>query len=173
MPSAIRTATAADLLTVHALIERSYRGDTARGGWTHEADLLQGERTRPDVLAAIIADPLQRLLVLDDAVGAPAACVLLADAGGGVAYLGMLAVDPARQADGVGRRMIAAAESTARGFGATIIEMTVIAVRTELIAYYQRRGYALTGETRAFPDYVAQQDPPLTLVVMAKPLAAG
>ena len=167
----IRTATTADLPAVHALIERSYRGQSARAGWTHEADLMQGERTQPAVLAAIVADPLQRLLMLDDAAGSPVACVLLADAGGGVAYLGMLAVDPARQADGLGRQMIAAAESTARGFGATVMEMTVIAVRAELIAYYQRRGYALTGETRPFPDYVAQPDPPLTLVVMAKPLS--
>ena len=169
----IRTATAADLPAVHALIERSYRGQSARAGWTHEADLMQGERTQPAVLAAIVADPLQRLLVLDDAAGAPVASVLLADAGGGVAYLGMLAVDPGHQADGLGRQMIAAAETIARGVGATVIEMTVIAVRTELIAYYQRRGYALTGETRAFPDYVAQPDPPLTLVVMAKPLPEG
>ena len=31
------------------------------------------------------------------------------------------------------------------------MEMTVIAQRSELIAWYQRRGYELTGETRPFP----------------------
>ena len=31
------------------------------------------------------------------------------------------------------------------------MEMTVIRQRAELIAWYERRGYRLTGETRPFP----------------------
>ncbi len=31
------------------------------------------------------------------------------------------------------------------------MEMTVISQRAELIAFYERRGYELTGETRPFP----------------------
>jgi hypothetical protein len=47
---------------------------------------------------------------------------------------------------------VAAAERTARDlFGATRMEMTVIVQRAELIAWYQRRGYRPTGETRPFP----------------------
>ena len=51
--------------------------------------------------------------------------------------------------------------------------MTVIARRRELIAWYERRGYALTGETRPFP----MDDPrfglprePLFFVVLRKRL---
>jgi GNAT superfamily N-acetyltransferase len=77
--------------------------------------------------------------------------VTATDKGGAVAYLGMLAVDPARQAGGLGRALMAAAEEEARGFGARAMEMTVIAPRGELIAYYERRGYARTGEIRPFP----------------------
>ena len=66
--------------------------------------------------------------------------------------------------------MIAAAEDqAARDFGATMIEMTVIDRRPELIAYYQRRGYVLTDEKRPFP---VPLDPPLEMVVLAKALAA-
>ena len=94
----------------------------------------------------------------------------VSDRGGGIAYLGLLCVDPSLQADGLGRRLIAAAEAEARAsFSATTIEMTVISSRTELIAYYERRGYALTGERRPFPIPL---DPPFSMVVLAKELAA-
>jgi GNAT superfamily N-acetyltransferase len=147
----LETATPADLPALHALVERSYRGDSARRGWTHEADLLGGQRTDMAALEAIIADPDQRILVLRDGDDFTA-CVALADKGGGAAYLGMVTVDPARQATGLGRVLLAAAEDHAvQWWGANRIEMTVIAQRTELIAWYERRGYGLTGERRPFP----------------------
>jgi ribosomal protein S18 acetylase RimI-like enzyme len=147
----IRTAMRDELVPLHALIERAYRGDSARGGWTHEADLLGGQRTDTEALAAIFADPRQRLLVAD-VDGAMCGCVQVQDKGEGLAYLGMLTVDPAQQARGLGAALIGAAESfVCSVFGAARMEMTVIAQRTELVDYYVRRGYALTGETRPFP----------------------
>jgi hypothetical protein len=48
--------------------------------------------------------------------------------------------------------LLAAAEQHAqRRFGAQSIEMTVIDARRELIAWYERRGYRVTGEIRPFP----------------------
>ncbi len=163
-----RPATAADIAELHALIENAYRGETSRAGWTHEADYLTRPRTSADELAAIIADPRQGfLLAVDD--GKIAACIQLTDRGDGTAYLGMLAVDPVRQAQGVGKVVLAAAEARARDFGATRIEMTVVDRRATLIAYYERRGYALTGEVRAFPAALLEAVP-LAFVVMTKPL---
>lgn len=163
----VRGARAADLFHVHPMIERAYRGDTARRGWTHEADLLSGPRTSLDVLEAIVADRRQRLLVgWHDAT--PVGCVAVAGLDDGRAYLGQLCVEPALQAAGIGRRLIAAAENTARrAFHADRIEMTVISSRAELIAYYARRGYAETGERRDFPIAV---NPPLVMTVLEKPL---
>ena len=161
-----RVARRDDLATLQPLIQRAYRGDDARAGWTHEADLLDGERIGVAELGAMIADPAERLLVGLDGeqmVG----CVRVANSGGGLAYLGLLCVDPLLQAGGYGKQLIAAAEATAREeFGADRIEMTVIDKRTELIAFYQRRGYAHVG-TRDFPVVV---DPPLHMVVLEKPL---
>ncbi|MES2338540.1 MAG: GNAT family N-acetyltransferase [Pseudomonadota bacterium] len=163
----IRGARVTDLLQLHAVIERAYRGDSARGGWTHEADLLQGPRTSMDILEAIVADPAQRLLSAwhgRKAIG----CVAISDRGDGLAYLGQLCVEPVLQGAGIGRLLIAAAERTARAtFGADRIEMTVIDSRHELIAYYRRRGYRVTGETRDFPLAV---DPPLFMTVLERPL---
>lgn len=166
-PLAIRPATPADLALLHPVIERAYRGDAARGGWTHEADLIEGARTDLATLEAILAAPDSRLLVAERD-GAIIGCVQISDRGAGLAYLGLLCIDPVLQAAGLGRQLIAAAEAEAGvTFATSAIEMTVIDSRHELVAYYERRGYRRTGERRAFPIPL---DPPLSMVVLAKEL---
>ncbi len=59
----IRLATAADLPQIHPVIERAYRGDAARAGWTFESDLLTGARTDLASLSAILDSPQDRLLI--------------------------------------------------------------------------------------------------------------
>jgi len=167
-----RTATLADVLALRALVERAYRGDSARFGWTHEADLLDDERTSNADLARAVADPGARV-ILAERDGALIGTVTVSDQGmdrdgPARAYLGMLCVDPALQAGGLGRALIAQAEAVARDtFGARIMEMTVIDRRAELIAWYQRCGYTLSGETRAFP---VPGDHPFAMVVLERVL---
>ena len=147
----LELATPDDLSALHALIESAYRGDSARAGWSHEADLLDGQRTDLEELGAMIADPARRLLLFRDGESLWA-CVALTDKGDGLVYLGLLTVEPGRQRSGLGKMMLAAAEDHgARELGARRIEMTVIIQRDELIAWYQRRGYTMTGERRPFP----------------------
>ncbi len=167
MHFAIRPATVADLSALHPVIERAYRGETARQGWTHEADLIEGPRTNLATLTAIVEDPAQVLLSAWEGE-TPIGCVNVASRGGGTAYLGLLCIEPLRQAGGLGRQLIAAAEAHARDtFGCMRIEMTVIEERRKLIEYYVRRGYIETGERRDFP---IPMDPPLFMTVLAKPL---
>jgi ribosomal protein S18 acetylase RimI-like enzyme len=164
----VRIAVPADLPRLHPVIERAYRGDSARQGWTHEADLLSGERIGDGDLQAMIADPAQLLLVAeqgDVALG----CVSLTARGAGLVYLGLLCVDPTRQAGGIGKTIMAAAEKVSREvLDGDRIEMTVIDSRAELIAYYERRGFVRTGERRPFP---VELDPPLRMVVLEKAIA--
>jgi predicted N-acetyltransferase YhbS len=168
----IRAATRADIPALHALIESAYRGDSARQGWTHEADLLDGQRTDPASLTEIIDDPDQRILMaLDgsDIIG----CVQIARKENGKSYLGLLSVDPRRQATGLGKQLIAAAEhAAATYFGAHLIELTAIKQRSELLAYYNRRGYSATGEERPFPfgdeRFGLPRTSELVFVVLAK-----
>lgn len=163
----IRTATSADLPRLHPVIERAYRGESARQGWTHEADLLEGQRTNLATLEAILADPAQRLLI-GEHDGVVIGCVNLTNKGEGLAYLGLLCVDPSLQAGGAGRQLLAAAEACARDkLHADRIEMTVIDVRHRLIAWYERRGYVQAGERR---DFVFPVDPPLFMTVLVKSL---
>ncbi len=146
-----RPATAADVPALHALVHGAYRGESARRGWTHEADLLDGNRIDRATLEAVVADPTQ-VVLLAERDGRLLGCVQVTDKGRGLAYLGMLTVDPALQGGGLGRALIAAAEAEARArFRARTMEMTVIVQRAELIDWYGRRGYRPTGETRPFP----------------------
>ncbi len=146
----IRRATIEDVPAVHALVEAAFRGDAARAGWTHEADLLDGQRTDAESLAELIGDPLRAMLIAE-ADGLAIGCVALTRLPDRCAALGMLAVWPDRQGGGTGRALVAAAERAAAADGATVMEMTVIAQRDELIAWYERQGYRRTGETRPFP----------------------
>ena len=163
----IRPARSRDLDVLQPVIERAYRGDSAKLGWTHEADLLSDPRTDMATLAHIVDSPAQVLLAMfeDDT---PLGCVNVADRGAGMAYLGLLCIEPARQGEHLGRQLIAAAEAHARDvFGCTAIEMTVIDRRRELIAYYVRRGWRVTGEKRDFPIPL---DPPFFMEVLVKAL---
>lgn len=145
----IRHATVSDLGKLALLIERAYRGATARRGWTHEADLLGGSRLAPGELERVLADPAQTLLGAFDG-GAAVGCVLVVDRGHD-AYLGLLTVDPDRQSAGLGSRLLAAAEAHARTLGRATIAMRVLAPRDELVAWYARAGWRETGRREPFP----------------------
>jgi GNAT superfamily N-acetyltransferase len=164
----IRDATRSDVLYLHELIERGYRGDSARLGWTHQADLVDGERIDIEEISAAIDDPTQRLLLAEEE-DEVIACVQVSDQGEGTCYLELLCVAPRRQNRGLGNQLIVAAEQEAAiSFGAVRMEMTVIERRVELIAYYGRRGYVPTGEKRPFPVEGVQ----LPLIVLAKKIAS-
>ena len=168
---AITTASPADAPAIKALLEAAYRGDSARQGWNHEADILDDERTAPGEVEALLADPAVTILTAraSDADGGESllGCVAVTRKDAGLAYLGMLCVAPTLQSGGLGRRLLDAAEDHARALEITAMEMTVIDSRDALIAWYERRGYVRTGERRPFP---VLRDPPVTFVVLEKPL---
>jgi GNAT superfamily N-acetyltransferase len=140
----IRSATVDDVDEVVALVESAYRGDGSRSGWTTEADLLDGRRTGPDEVAGVV--PYLLLACDPDLVGC---CTMVPRGDHG--YFGMFAVRPGLQGGGVGSQLLAAAEERARGLGLSRVEMTVLRQRPELIAWYVRRGYAVTERDEPFP----------------------
>lgn len=163
---AITAASPADALALKDLLEAAYRGDSARQGWNHEADILDDERIGREELDALLADPCVTILTARDGE-ALVGCVAVTRKDAALAYLGMLCVLPTLQSSGLGRRLLDAAEDHARALGIAAMEMTVIDSRESLIAWYVRRGYARTGERRPFP---VLRDPPITFVVLEKPL---
>ncbi|KOT51270.1 MULTISPECIES: GNAT family N-acetyltransferase [Streptomyces] len=145
-----RAATEADVPALVALIESAYRGDASREGWTTEADLLEGQRTDPEGVAAVVGAPDSVLLVAENAGGIVACCQL--EHRGDHVYFGMFAVRPGLQGGGLGKVVMAEAERTARArWNAAEMRMTVIRQRSDLIAWYERRGYRRTGTMFPFP----------------------
>ncbi|WP_293898751.1 GNAT family N-acetyltransferase [Phenylobacterium sp.] len=147
----LRRATEADYPEIVALTNRAFRETGPQASWNVE-DMIEGERiSEPLLRDDLAANPDAHLLIWRDAAGDHLGHVWLDPAADGAWYLGMLTVRPDRQAAGLGRTLLAASEAYARARGATRMRMTVIHQRETLIAWYLRRGYAVTGETKPFP----------------------
>lgn len=133
------------------LVNSAYRGDSSKAGWTSEADLLDGQRTDEQEIQNLIRDESSMILLCqqdDEIVGS-----VLIQKKAEAAYFGMFVVRPDLQGNGVGKHFINAAEQIARQeLGVRKMTMSVITLRPELIAFYQRRGYRRTGEVLPFPD---------------------
>ncbi|MEP6609389.1 MAG: GNAT family N-acetyltransferase [Burkholderiaceae bacterium] len=162
-----------DASRIAALVNRAYRGDSSRLGWTNEADLFDGPRTDENEVRDLISAPGSMILLClegDEVVGS----VLLKTLGP-TAYLGMLVTEPRLQGAGIGSRLMLAAEATARQkWATTTISITVVSGRDELTAFYQRRGYRPTGQVESLPAHrlsVPRVDS-LALAVMEKKLDA-
>ena len=171
-----RFAQEVDVPIIVELVESAYRGVESLSGWTSEAELIGGQRTDADMISGLLTEPRAHVLLAEEDGFAQVCCELREPATpGGTAYFGMFAVKPSLQKGGYGRIVLAEAERIARhDFGATVLEMTVIQQRKELIAWYERRGYAQTGELRPFPYGDARFGTPkvddLVFATLAKPL---
>lgn len=143
-------ATEADYETVIALTNRAYRQSEGQTYWKVE-NLVAGQRIDASLLAEDLGRPGAVLLVARDGAGEHVGHVRLDAGEGGAWYLSMLTVRPDRQDGGVGRAVLEAAEDYALAHGARTMQMSVLHPREALIAWYGRRGYAATGETKPFP----------------------
>lgn len=145
-----REATMTDVGALIALVESAYRGEASRKGWTTEADILDGQRIDAQGLLELIDNPEARVLLVERATKLIACCELQRK--GAHAYFGMFSVSPLEQGTGIGKHVLAEAERFARDeWHRDEMQMTVIDVRSELIAWYERRGYARTGIHKPFP----------------------
>lgn len=172
----LRQAEANDIDALEQLLNRCYR---QAEGWTNEADLIGGIRTTKDELLAVIADPRHYVFIYPktttgerdgEETGELLGCIAVdikdeADtnqhAGNKKAYIGMFAVLPELQGHGIGHQILQAAETFAQRHlqsntskstqNPVRLTMSILSHRPELLAYYQRRGYQLNGNSMPFP----------------------
>ena len=145
-----RPATLADIPALVELVTSAYRGETSKQGWTTEADLLEGQRIDPEVLRQDIERPQSRILIAERD-GRMLACAHIAEENG-AGYFGMFSVRPDQQGGGLGKTMMNEVERIVRNeWRLPAMRMTVIDIREELIAFYERRGYVRTGIKKPFP----------------------
>jgi len=171
---AFRKAVGGDASRVTALVNSAYRGDSSRAGWTTEADLLEGIRTGENEVRDLISGP-GSMILLCVREGEIVGSVHLRREGTG-AYLGLFVVEPSLQGGGIGKEFMRAAEDLVRReWAAKKMTMTVITLRHELIAFYERRGYRRTGERTPWPEGESRstpQVPGLEFEVLEKDLGA-
>ena len=146
----LREATEADYPEIIALTNQAFRGRGEGASWNVE-DVLDGDRVNESLLREDLARAPDGHLLIWRQDGEHLGHVRLDPLVNGTWYLGMLTVRPDRQDLGLGRRLLAASEAFARARGGTRIRMTVVNTRDTLVAWYERRGYALTGEIEPFP----------------------
>lgn len=159
-----------DIPALVALINGAYRGEASKKGWTTEADLLKGElRTDIPALTALMNKPQTIILKYTTAAGDITGSVYLEKQERGL-YLGMLSVTPLLQDAGIGKHLMSAAEQYAQKTNCPCIFMSVISIRFELIAWYERRGYRKTGETKSMPadNLFGIPTQPLEFAIMEK-----
>jgi ribosomal protein S18 acetylase RimI-like enzyme len=145
-----RPATLADIPALVDLVTSAYRGESSKQGWTTEADLLEGQRIDPEVLRHDIERPRSRILIAQRD-GRILACAHIAEENG-AGYFGMFSVRPDQQGSGLGKTVMNEVERIVRDeWRLPAMRMTVIDIREELIAFYERRGYVRTGIKKPFP----------------------
>jgi N-acetylglutamate synthase-like GNAT family acetyltransferase len=152
----IRWAEARDIPAIVRVINLAFRAA--------ESFFVEGDRVTPEILQPMLAQG--NFLLAEDAAGL-VGCVYV-ELRGERAYFGLLAVDPARQDRGLGRRLIDEAENHARAAGCRVMDLRIVSVRAELPPFYRRLGYVETG-TAPFPEEIKSKLA-CHFVLMSKPL---
>ncbi|MBC7934867.1 MAG: GNAT family N-acetyltransferase [Rhizobacter sp.] len=148
----IRLADVTDILLIVDLLNRAYRGEDSKKGWTTEAHLIAGDtRTNEASVKEAMEETGSVLLKYTNDAHEIIGCVNLQTHADKI-YLGMFAVAPQLQGGGVGKKLLAAAGEYALQKSCTAIYMTVISVRNDLIDWYKRHGYADTGKKKSFEE---------------------
>lgn len=171
---ALSIAKSADLDCIVELVNHAYRG-VAAPDWTSEVGLIDGPRTHRQALDEMIASGSFILLAKDPLTGRLSGCVALTPLANAEWYLSMLAVSPHSQSAGLGHSIMDDAQAFARDAGARRLKISVINLREKLINWYERRGFARTGQTEPFPYHEPGVGTPLrqdlALITLTKSLA--
>jgi ribosomal protein S18 acetylase RimI-like enzyme len=157
-----------DIPEVVALVNSAYRGESSKKGWTSESHLLEGIRIDETEMTGYFHRPEITLLKYTNEDGQIVGFVYLEQVNNKRLYLGMLTVNPTLQAAGIGRQLLAAGDDLARELNVEAVKISVITTRTELIAWYERRGYVATGETMPLVTATSIAKEPVTLLIMEK-----
>lgn len=160
-----------DISVLISLLNRSYRGESSRAGWTTEADLLSGKRIDEAGMLQLFNDPDSLILIAQSHETILA--TIHAHRENDTVHFRLFAVEPTLQGNGIGKALLSYAESQAHShWGINTAIMEVISHREELIEYYERRGYMRTGEKIPFPesDLWSKKVNSLELAVLSKKL---
>ena len=146
----VRIAVLSDVNDIVALVNCAYRPAIQNVSWTNESDWVEGERTSAKQVVELLLRANSVVLIAEMNVEI-VACVHL-EKSGEASHIGMLAVMPKQQQNGLGKRLLAQAETYGtEKFSSNKFVMEVVTSRIELIDFYLRRGYLRTGVLHDYP----------------------
>lgn len=129
-----------------------------------------GNRTDAKEIAGLLAK--DSFLVAEGGNGSIAGCVYVA-VKDGRGYFGMLSVVPEHQGNGIGRRLVDAAEEYCAAAGCAEMDLWVVNLREELPPWYQKLSYAETGRAPWPEEALDELSRPAHFIIMSKPLTTG
>ena len=139
--------------------------------WTTEKAFVDGIRITNEQLSGDLSRSNFKLFIGENEQGLLVACIGLSFDHNSV-EIGTFAIDSSVQNLGYGKQMLNYVEAYVAQSCSEVRDliMYVLDVRSELIAYYQRRGYQITGHTEPYPvnANVGQPLVPIQLIEMKK-----
>lgn len=130
-------------------------------------DFIEGTRTDEQRMWALMQKG--EFLVAQDGEGNIVGSLYL-EIAGERGYLGMLAVAPQRQGEGLGRILVQSAEKHCRERGCTHMKLTVLSLRSSVLAFYHKLGYSETGVEEFRPPRPLKPGIECHAIVMTKTL---
>jgi len=159
MDKELRFATEADIPALIELVNAAFQV---------EKFFKIGERTDENEVRKCFETG--RFLILEDRSGMTGS--IYVEVRGDRGYMGLLAVSPLQQRQGIGSRLMAAGEEFCREMGCHAVDISMVDLRTELPPLYERFGYRITG-TAPFPADIMPVGIPCTFITMSKPLGTS
>jgi ribosomal protein S18 acetylase RimI-like enzyme len=151
----IRTAAGSDMPAMISMINTAFVVE----------DFIEGTRTDEQRMWALMQKG--EFLVAQDGDGQIVASVYV-EVAGSRGYLGMLAVVPHRQGEGFGRELVKAAEKHCRIRGCDCMKLTVLSLRSSVLAFYRKLGYSETGVEEFRPSRPLKPGIQCHAIVMTK-----
>jgi ribosomal protein S18 acetylase RimI-like enzyme len=132
IPLSVRLAAQSDIPAMIALVNAAFVVES----------FLEGTRTDEDRMTALMQ---QGTFLVALAPSGRMVASVYTEKRGERSYLGMLAVSPELQGQGLGRLMVESAEHHSREQGSRAMDLTVLSLRAELLPFYGKLGYELVG----------------------------
>lgn len=176
----ISSATLDDIDDVVPFINQAYRGESSARGWTTESTILEGQRLDSGMAKDIITKEHCEIVLLslhidnisndvsdsqkkfidhaislhqDNTKEKMIIATVNPEQEDDIMHLNMLAIHPELQSYGIGKYMINVVEDKTKAKKLSKVVLTVISIRSELVSYYERRGYRMNGNKHRFPAY--------------------
>lgn len=169
MTISIRDAVISDVQPIHNLIEKTYRGESAKAGWTFESDLIDGARLQDGEILECLQDSNQKFFVAIDENQTICGVICVFRDKDWVEF-GKFSVEPAMQGRGIGKLLIQkVGDFIKKEWGTSILKLMVLTKRKELVEFYERLGFVPTGEIKPFVEihpYVILKNPSEELEIM-------